>query len=491
MDWFSVDKEGLAKLLDKRGKKFAVAELLANAWDQNVTDVNVNLVPLAGARAHYVLSVEDDDPEGFANLAHAYTLFAESTKKDKAETRGRFNLGEKLVLAVCEKAEIRSTQGSVLFDSKGRHAGRRKTEKGSIFVGDIRMTKAEYEETCAFVRTLIPPRTIRTLFNGEQLQYRQPKKEFELALETELADAEGYLRKTTRKTTVRVFEPLADEVPSLYEMGIPVVETYDKWHIDVQQKVPLNMDRDNVPPAYLRKLRAEVLNQLYAEVKGPEATESWVRQATSSPEAEPEAVDHVLTEMYGEKRVIYDPTDQEANKLAVSQGYNVIYGNSLSKGEWAHVKEHRLALPAGQVTPSPRVQISTTLGNTPENKFVSPDKYTAGMTNIVTYSQELAHQLLMGRISVRIINDIGQHFFACYGGRELIFNVGKLGYRWFEQEVTNPAVNALIIHEFGHHFSSDHLSEKYHDALCDLGAMLARLAIDNPQFFRQFTLQGV
>jgi hypothetical protein len=32
-------------------------------------------------------------------------------------------------------------------------------------------------------------------------------------------------------------------------MGIPVVETGDRWHVDVAQKVPLNFDRDNLPPA--------------------------------------------------------------------------------------------------------------------------------------------------------------------------------------------------------------------------------------------------
>ncbi len=31
--WFNVDKKGLAKLLEQRGKAFAVFELVQNAWD--------------------------------------------------------------------------------------------------------------------------------------------------------------------------------------------------------------------------------------------------------------------------------------------------------------------------------------------------------------------------------------------------------------------------------------------------------------------------
>ncbi len=82
---FVVDKEGLAKLLSRRGKEFAVFELLQNAWDEQVTRVDVMLHPVPG-KALARLRVQDDSPDGFVDLAHAYTLFAESKKK---ENRGR------------------------------------------------------------------------------------------------------------------------------------------------------------------------------------------------------------------------------------------------------------------------------------------------------------------------------------------------------------------------------------------------------------------
>ena len=49
-----------------------------------------------------------------------------------------------------------------------------------------------------------------------------------------------------------VHEALPSETPSLYEMGLPIVDTGDKWHIDVAQKIPLNRDRSNVRPSFLR-----------------------------------------------------------------------------------------------------------------------------------------------------------------------------------------------------------------------------------------------
>src|SRR5262249_36107890 len=102
--WFSVDKSGLGRQAEEQGKARLVAELIQNGLDEpGVTriDVTLALVPDEGVAD---LSVEDDAPSGFADLTHAWTLFAPSAKRDNPELRGRFNIGEKLVLAVCDQA---------------------------------------------------------------------------------------------------------------------------------------------------------------------------------------------------------------------------------------------------------------------------------------------------------------------------------------------------------------------------------------------------
>lgn len=241
MDWFSVDKEGLSRLLERRGKHVAIFELIQNAWDEQACRVTVTLVPVPHS-PYARLTVEDDNPDGFADLSHAFTLFADSGKKVNPQQRGRFNIGEKLVLALCREASISSTKGTVSFEADGtRRRKRIQRECGTVFNGVLRMTRDEYAQTCQAVRTLIPPQGVETTFNGEVLVSRQPVDEFQATLETEIADAEGYLRRTRRRTTVRVYEPLAGEMPSLYELGIPVVETDDRYHYEVMQKVPLNV----------------------------------------------------------------------------------------------------------------------------------------------------------------------------------------------------------------------------------------------------------
>ncbi len=142
--WFEVDKQGLARILERKGKEFALFELSQNAWDEpRVTQVNVTLERLGRNLA--CLVVEDDAPEGFKDLSHAFTLFADSAKKANPEQRGRFNLGEKLVLAISDEVTIRTASGGIRFDAAGRHSLRVGQPKGSRIECVLRMTAEQCE----------------------------------------------------------------------------------------------------------------------------------------------------------------------------------------------------------------------------------------------------------------------------------------------------------------------------------------------------------
>src|SRR6266496_4084091 len=141
-DWFKVDTQGLAKILERKGKEFALMELIQNAWDEpGVTKVTVSLEYRGRNKAHLV--VEDDAPEGFKDLSHAFTLFAESGKKTNPEQRGRFNLGEKLVLALCDRVMIETTQGGLLFEGRRRYELRPRRTVGTRIECLIGTTREE------------------------------------------------------------------------------------------------------------------------------------------------------------------------------------------------------------------------------------------------------------------------------------------------------------------------------------------------------------
>lgn len=477
-NWFDVDRNGLAQLLERKGRAFVVTELIQNAWDQNVTEVQITLEPIPGRRVARLI-VTDDDPIGFADLSHAFTLFANSTKKTDPTKRGRFNLGEKLVLALCDEAVIASTTGTVRFDREGRHTSRASRPRGSEFNAVVRMTRDDIAEVANTVRSLISPAGITTRFNGAELPQRAPIAEFEATLETEIADDEGYLRRRQRMTTLRIYEPLPGEAASIYELGIPVVETGDRWHYDVSQKVPLTMDRDNVPPRYLRTLRTLVFNAMHEKTPAEEMRRPWVQDALRNESVAPTAVVAAKDGMFGEKAVIYDPSDPEANKRAASEGYTVIPGGALDRNQWANIHRADAARPAGQVTPSPNPYSAN---GTPLN-LVPPEDWTPGMQRIVEYASWLGDELLGTAITVQIARETTWPYTATYGPGHLVLNLGRLGHQFFNDGITD-AMDELLIHEFGHHFANDHLSADYHKALCRLGAKLKRLALNKPEAFR-------
>src|SRR6266516_3112610 len=275
-----------------------------------------------------MLVVEDDAPEGFKDLSHAFTLFASSSKKTNPEQRGRFNLGEKLVLAISDEVTIRTTKGGLRFDGDGRHSLRSRQPVGSRIECLLRMTPDECSTVEAQVRKLISPERITTVFNGTPLEPRLPVEQFSATLQTEVANEDGFLRRVNRETTIRVFAVLPGESATLYELGIPVGVTGDKWHYDIGQKVPLTLDRENVQLGFLRQVRVAVFNRMHGQLGPEDVNSEWAETAIASPDCAPEAVQSYMSRRFGDRRVSYDPSDPEANKLAVSQGY--------TRGSWRH-----------------------------------------------------------------------------------------------------------------------------------------------------------
>jgi len=482
---FEVDKEGLRKILARKGMAWIIPELIQNCWDENTTRVTASLrwekgPTRKGKSGTVQISVEDDDPDGFTNIAHAFTLFAESEKKGHSEKRGRFNVGEKLVIAACDSAIISTTTGTVKFGPDGRRMLRSTRKHGTEFYAVTKMTQDEYDESLATVRMMIPPPGITTTINDEEIQHRNPVRSFSESLRTPLGDN---LRLSTRITTISLYEPVGDEVPHLFEMGIPVVpigKDGDRWHLHIGQKVPLNIDRDNVTPAYLRDVRTAVANHAHDLLGADDASEAWALDAMADEKIGPAALGELLDLRFGEKRVAFSPRDQEANKIAASEGYTVVSGRSLPADVWTNARAHGLIPSSSEVTPSPKPY---TPGQENTRKTEPREKWTQGMLRLENLVQELGPVLCDASVIVEFVNDADcMNFAATYArngtsGR-MEFNIRTLGRKWFEEDIAEKHVS-LIIHELGHHRSSDHLSREYYAALTDLGARLAfEIAVD-------------
>lgn len=466
-EWFSVDRAGLGKILRRRGIEFAVFELIQNAWDEEgVTTVDVSLVPDEERRGHAVLKISDDAPGGFKDLSHAFTLFADSAKKSAPEKRGRFNLGEKLVLALCDSAAIYTTTGSVRFNGDGRKVSRvPATARGTDCFLRLKMNRDEIREVEQEIIKLIPPGTIKTTFNGRHLGTPGYLRQFEAILPTEIADDEGALRKSRRSTVIRTYPVASGQAAMIYEMGIPVVEHDCAFHCDVMQKVPLTLDRENVSPGFLRALRTAVFNAAHDQVTAEQATAEWTQTAIESPDAKPEAVRDYMTKRFGANRVSFDMSDPEANNKAVANGYTLVHGGMLSGAAWKSAKEADAIVPAGQVFPT----------HPGKGLPFEAAEMTSGMHAVADYAALAARIILGCEIAVRFGKQPTREA-ADWGNRELQFNVRNLGIGWFDMHGNRLAIDNLLIHEFGHHYATNHLSEAYYDALTLIGARFVAAA---------------
>jgi hypothetical protein len=340
-----------------------------------------------------------------------------------------------------------------------------RTERGSRVSIVFPATHAEIEQIIEATHRLIPP--VPTTINGIRLERQEPETTFSASLETVLPDDEGNLRSRIRKTEVEVYK---NGMGMLYELGVPVVETGDTFSYNVLQKTPLNLDRDNVPPAYLRKLRVSALNVLHPHLDSEDCNKLWVQDALGDKNIAPEAVQSAIKQRFGDKAVSFDPTDLEANNKAVTEGYTVVHGKQMSKDVWENVRKAGAIKPAGQVCPTPKPF-------SPDGKplnTIPESEWTDGMRQVANYAKRLFKAWFNHDITVRIANE---HDWcgACYGpSGDLYLNKGKLGNLWFERGITDDVV-ALFIHEGAHELEGNHLSVHYYDVLCELGAQMRNL----------------
>lgn len=475
--WFEVDKDGLARLLERRGKSWVVFELIQNSWDEGgATRVDVTLTPVIG-RPLARLQVEDDSPEGFRDLTHAYTLFADSYKKDNVEQRGRFNLGEKLVLALCESAEIVSTRGGVRFTEDGRQTLRRRRDRGTAFEAVIRMTREELARVERDVLLLIPPSATVTTFNGRRIPNREPVASTAGALTTEVAGPDGVLRRAKRVAPVHCYGVGEGEVGTVYEMGIPVAATGDGFHVNIGQKLPLNMERDALPESYLRDVRALVLNATAHLLDPEEAAKPWVGDALADKDVSPEAVRQVVTLRYGENRVTYDPSDTEANRSAVAEGHVVIHGGAFSAEQWKNIRGAGAVTPAGQKFPTPKP-----FGPNGEPVQTLPlDDWTTDHRNFAEFARRMSEVTIGVAVTVRFVLNEMWNSAGAFGPDRVLY-IANAHFL----EIVGGKEQALdfLTHELGHVEGDDHLSMKYHGWLTKIAARLALWLADSPQHLR-------
>jgi len=337
-NWFEVSKDGLKRWQTGKPLWYAIRELIQNAWDEPIENC---IIETAWEGGVCKATVEDDSPIGFRKLSDAYTLFDDTQKRKDPGKRGIHNCGEKQALALCTKGKIETVKGTISFDRKGRHVSyQKKRQKGTKVHLEFKMKKSEYHQMLDMLNLFMIPKDIAVILNGEPLEYVEPLKVISQVRLQTVFERDEQLVKTQRNTDINVHEPFKDAW--IYEIGIPVMQIDCKYSIDIQQRIPMGINRDTISPAFLKDVFAEVLNVTFEDIEKEEASESWVRDGFSDERATKEATKNIFHKRFGDKVVTATPTDPLSMDRAILHGHNVVHGSEMSKEEWDKTRQHGL-----------------------------------------------------------------------------------------------------------------------------------------------------
>ena len=434
----AVSSSGMRELHAGRSPWSLVKELVQNSWDEapEATVCEVEIGPGSGP-GKTLISVTDDGP-GFSNIADAYTLMGASSKRASPIKRGRFNLGEKELIAVALEATIQTVGHTIHFPAEGgRQERRNRSKRGTIVHLTMPWKKAQRGELIERLKRFRPTEC-RLVINGEEVERREPILTQKATLQTVLQNGVGEpMRMTRRSTNIDILARVANEA-WIYEMGIPVQSIDGQYDLDIQQKIPMPPNRDTIGKAYLQDVQAEVLNAMHEQMEREEFGDTWIRTAVEDDRIVPEAVQTVVKQRHGDKVAMWS-SNTDANMRAAEAGYEIVNPRAMSPEERKHVREHAGVESANDLFGR---------GPSVESKKVTPDSFKLAFADWV---QNLGQTCNL-RVQVQFFSAPEATVMAsCTANTSnpiVRFNVGRLNDAWFCHR--GPEQLALVVHEFGH-----------------------------------------
>ena len=458
---FAVSAEGLRELNAGRAPWTLVKELIQNAWDEapEATRCDVTITPRRDGTT--AIAVEDDGP-GFAEISDAWTLMANTPKRAEPTKRGRFNLGEKEIIAVALSARIETAGATVTFPAGG---GRRTAKNDRASGTRVSVTMPWSSDQAGELRKQL--RRFRSTecglsVDGEEIGRREPLACRETTLRTVVQHGPGQpMRETRRKTRIDILERADPDDAWIYEMGIPIQKTVLPFDVDIHQKVPMPPNRNTVSAGYLQDVMTETLNAMHARMPEESFSENWVRTAVEDDRIEEAAVDTVRENRYGRKAVIWS-SDTDANLRAAEAGYQVIHPKAMSERER-------------------KVMARSGLRSAKENFGRPPEVHRPDRTNEVRQAfaewvKQIARVVKL-RPGVEYVSAAGSGFIAqCSTSRDnpvVTINTGVCPDAWLTER--GPEQLELIVHELAHALADTPMEHgpKWGDACAVVGAAVA------------------
>ena len=473
-----VDTNGFRKRVAWRGPLGVLTELISNALDENITYCDVVFEHVE--QQTYRIRVEDDSAEGFRNLDESYTLYADSYKAGILDKRGRFNVGEKIAIVLCDDAKIESTTGTRIFLDKQVKRSPKKREKGTLFEGTLRCTRAQYDDASEQVVKIISPEGIRLTFNGQQINRPHEVAVVSATLPTIGINDDGDLYKTTAKTTIVVYEPPEGASGVIYELGVPVVNVDHPFIMDVRQKVPLSVDRNNVTLGYYRKLCGAVLDATASLLTEEQVRSKGITEGIATAQCD-DAIKTVMAKKHGEGAYVPDPGNREANGELFASGRHPVNPGTYDRETWDRIRSAEALPSASDLIPRRSVMPVPFVG-----------EVTRGMSQVAALAKLICKEVLHKSLNVRFSGNSNVTCSAQCGPEgdgsvDLTFHAKILGEKWFSEKPVLSRENLdLIYHELGHHKGDQDCTREHCNQVTRIAASVSVLLQTRPELFESF-----
>jgi hypothetical protein len=314
---FQLSNDGWKRMNAGRNAADLIREAISNTFDADqVHSVKVELLP-------GLVSIEDDNPCGIPNADLITTVFL-TDKSDSHLKRGRKGRGLKELISAAEEAEVDTVGYRVRFADGRQTVASARTSGTKIIVKVAAWDQVEIDKAIGYLQRIVPPESIAFQINGVPIKRRKIRRSFRTTLRTQIVE-NGIQKDTYAETTVHIVNLAKGETEGwIYEMGIPVQPLKTKFHVDVQQRIPLNDNRDVVDTYYLSTIYACALEQLIDSMSLGALKQPWVQQAQPH-HLGSEIKRKIVRKLYGNsKRVVVKSTNSRANDMAKQRGFKII-----------------------------------------------------------------------------------------------------------------------------------------------------------------------
>ena len=346
--WLQISTEGFAAFNQARPPGHLVKELVQNAFDAVTGNERGARVALDYWMRDGLLWVGCIDTGGGVHDLSALRVVYLTFKTDSHLKRGRFGRGFKEILSVARSAEVTSGEAMIEFVVENGAKVTRRREAETPLNGTSVLMSFDWPEDIIgefdrYFRRFLPPENVEFLVNGSTLFRRAPTHVVDATLPTEVYDPTGHAwRKPQRKTAIHLIATQSGDEAFIYEMGIPVAlaEWSEPFHIDVQQRVPMNPNRDALASGYALKVHAACLPTILASMTQEQATADWVGAASTR--CEPEVQREIVNKAFGEHAVRQVPVmgKRDFNDDAQRFGAVIVNTAQMSAGFREIAKAH-------------------------------------------------------------------------------------------------------------------------------------------------------